>query len=285
LKIYALNEYFEVIHVKQVEQDYEILQCLAENGGERYTMLHFMDEQYVRKLLSPFFALMDNHMFEDYKGCFTNGNDLYLVFYKRKGIPLAELLQENTLSAEQRLQIGKHILEKILLWNLPEFMICQLLCDMGQILVTGKEAVFDYEWRQQIRLEADMGLVNESMAAFIKQLFHREIEYGIGYGLTELTTFLEEGKTEDVFAVYEAYCRLLDGFKVGEDAYVSRKKKLQQRVSGVVKKGLKIGEMLLLLAVYLATAGLLVQEIQEEKKEKQDAQGVVFEKIGTLTIR
>lgn len=285
MKLCALNEHFEVIHIKPMEQEYEIVQCQADNGNERYTMLHFTNEAYVRELLPPFFALMDNHMYEDYKGCFTNGEDLYLVFYQGEGIPLTELLQENTLSAGQRLQIGKHILEKILLWQIPEFMVCQLLCDMGQIRVTGETVAFDYEWKQKIRLEADMGLVNECMAEFIKRLFQREIEYGIDHRLTELVAYLEEGKPEDVFAVYEAYCNFLDGLKVGEDAYVSRKKRLGQKVSGVVKKGLKIGEMLLVFAAYLAAAGLLVQEIQEGKKEKQEAQGVVFEKIGNLTIR
>lgn len=284
MNLYALNENFEVIHIKQMEQEYEILQCQAADKKEEYTVLHFMNEQYVKKMLPPFFSLMDNHIYEDYKGCFTKEEDLYLVFYKKKGISLAGLLQERILSAEHKIQIGKHVLEKILLWNLPEFMVCQLLC-MGRVLIDGDEVVFDYEWEQQALLEADMKLVNERVAAFTKQLFQREIEYSVGHGVTELAAYLEEGKAEDIFAIYEAYCSLLDGLSVKEEEYVSGVKRLRQKLLKGIKKGLEIGKILLLCIAYFAAVWLLVQGIQEERKEKQEAQGVVFEKIGTLTIR
>lgn len=284
MNLYALNENFEVIHIKQMEQEYEILQCQAADKKEEYTVLHFMNEQYVKKMLPPFFSLMDNHIYEDYKGCFTKEEDLYLVFYKKKGISLAGLLQERILSAEHKIQIGKHVLEKILLWNLPEFMVCQLLC-MERVLIDGDEVVFDYEWEQQALLEADMKLVNERVAAFTKQLFQREIEYSVGHGVTELAAYLEEGKAEDIFAIYEAYCSLLDGLSVKEEEYVSGVKRLRQKLLKGIKKGLEIGKILLLCIAYFAAVWLLVQGIQEERKEKQEAQGVVFEKIGTLTIR
>lgn len=284
MNLYALNEEFEVIHIKQMEQEYGILQCQTENGKEKYTVLHFMNQQYVRKLLPPFFSLMDNHMYEDYKGCFIKEDDLYLVFYKREGLSLARLLQEKTLSAEYKIWIGKQVLEKLLLWNLPEFMICQLLY-MDHILLSESEVVFDYEWKQQVLLEADMRLVNEKAAAFTKQLFQREIEYSIGHGLMELTACLEESKPEDVFAIYEAYSSLLDGLPVKEEEYISGGKRFKQRLFKGIKKGLEAGKIFLLFAAYFAVIWLLVQDIQEGKKEKQEAQGVVFEKIGNLTIR
>lgn len=283
MNLYALNENFEVIHIKQIEKEYEILQCQAGDKKDEYTVLHFMNERYVKKLLQPFFSLMDNHMYEDYKGCFTKEDDLYLVFYRRKGIPLAKLLQEKILSAEQKIRIGKHVLEKILLWNLPEFMVCQLLC-MERVLMDGEEVVFHYEWEQQALLEVDMKLVNEKMAAFTRQLFQREIECSIGHGLTELTVYFEQGKPEDVFAIYESYCSLLEGLSVEEEEYISGGKRFRQKLLKGIKKGLGIGKTFLIFAAYFAAVWLLVQGIEETKKEKQEVKGVIFERIGTLEI-
>ncbi|MCM1180660.1 MAG: hypothetical protein NC347_10420 [Clostridium sp.] len=280
MNLYALNENFEVIHIKQTEQEYEILQCRAEDKKEEYTVLHFMNEEYVKKLLQPFFSLMDNHMYEDYKGCFTKENDLYLIFYRRKGIPLTELLQEKVLSAEQKIAIGKHVLEKILLWNLPDFMVCQLLC-IDRILIDGEEVLFHYEWQQQALLEVDMKLVNEKAAVFIKQLFQREMEYFAAHGIEELAACFEEGKAEDVFAIYESYCSFLEGISVGEKEHVSGIERFRQELSKGIKRGLGI----LVFAAYFAAVWLLIQEIEARQKEKQEVKGVIFERIGNLNIQ
>lgn len=280
MNLYALNENFEVIHIKQTEQEYEILQCRSGDKKEEYTVLHFMNEEYVKKLLQPFFSLMDNHMYEDYKGCFTKENDLYLVFYRRKGMPLTELLQEKVLSAEQKIAIGKHVLEKILLWNLPDFMVCQLLC-IDRILIDGEEVLFHYEWQQQVLLEVDMKLVNEKAAAFIKQLFQREIEHFAAHGIEELAAYFGEGKAEDVFAIYESYCSFLEGISVREKEHVSGIERFRQKLS----KGIKMGLGILVFAAYFAAVWLMVQKIETRQKEKQEVKGVIFERIGNLNIQ
>ena len=76
----ALGQDFEVIHIKEMWQGYQILQCRTLNGTTQYTILRFEKEQYVKELLPIFFSLKENQAYEDYKGCFTKNGDLYVVF-------------------------------------------------------------------------------------------------------------------------------------------------------------------------------------------------------------
>lgn len=284
MKICALNEEFEIIYVKQPEDTYEILQCETAESKEPYTILHFTEGLYLRTLLPVFFSLNDNMAYEDYKGCFVEDLDLYIAFHQRGGIPVTELIQENALSLEERIQIGKRVLEKLLLWNLPEFVVCRLL-DIEHIRLLNGEVVFDYEWQLPWEMEADQVLADKRAAELMKRLFEREIKYSISPGLVELTAYLEQGKAEDIFAIYEEYCSLADVLPKEALEYVPKTRRLRQRLLQKVNKMLGLGKILLAAAVYAGIIWLLVQEIEEQQRGQEEVQGVVFEKIGNLTIR
>lgn len=284
MKICALNEEFEIIYVKQPEDTYGILQCETVESKEPYTILHFTEGLYLRTLLPIFFSLNDNMAYEDYKGCFVEDLDLYIAFHQRGGIPVTELIQENALSLEERIQIGKRVLEKLLLWNLPEFVVCRLL-DIEHIRLLNGEVVFDYEWQLPWEMEADQILADKRAAELMKQLFEQEIEYSISPGLVELTAYLEQGRAEDIFAIYEEYCSLADVLPKEASEYVPGTRRLKQRLLQKVNKVLGLGKVLLAVAVYAGIIWLLVQEIEEQQRGQEEIQGVVFEKIGNLTIR
>lgn len=281
--IQALNEEFEILHIRPVWQGYQIMQCRTTGRQEDFTMLHFVKEDYVRKLLPLFFSLKENVVYEDYKGCFTREEDLYVVFYKRGGIPLAKLLDDGALTLEQRTLIGKHILEKVLLWKLPDFLICQML-NTGRILIGNERIAFDYEWEFIDGNQPDMTMINEKIAALLKRLFQEEAQLPVSPGLVDLLEKLERDEPRDFFAIYEAYSRLYDIMPKEAEEYVPGIQRLKMKIQNGIQKFSGIFKIIVFAAVYFSAIFLLINGIRNKEADTQEEKGVIFERIGTLEI-
>lgn len=282
--IQALEKEFEVIHRRQMWQGYEILQCRSKEERQDYIMLHFMKERFVKELLPVFYPMQENRDYEDYKGCFTRSGGLYVVFCKRQGIPLRKLLMEGSYPLQKRILIGRQVLEKLLLWNPPELSACQML-NADYILVRDDQIFFNYEWDLPYELPNDMNAVNQKMAGFLKILFEDENNKGMSPVLMELLESLEEDRPSDYFAVYEEYSRLYDALPQEAEAYVSGAEKIRRKLKRFAKVLLGIGKAALFAALYVVVIYLFVHEMQLQEAEKQAEQGIIYEKIGTLTIQ
>lgn len=282
--IQVLNEDFDVIHIKEVDSEYRILQCRTLTGKEDYTILHFRKEETVKTLLPLFYSLQENTVYEDYYGCFTRNEELYAVFYKRKGIPLSEQLAGQSLSLEQRILIGKRILEKFLLWRLPDFLICQLL-DSSRVLIRDGEVAFCYDWDLSITEKTDIAVVNQRMAQFLQNLFQREAEYAVSPKLMSLLDNLKQNIPKDFFAIYEAYSSLYDVMPKEAEEYVSGFGRIKQKIYALVKKGSECMGILLFLTAYAAAILFMVKEIKSQNHKKEEPEGIIYETIGTLRIK
>lgn len=282
--IRALGKEFEVIHMREMWQGYEVLECRPRGEQQEYVILHFVKESFVKELLPIFYPMQENKDYEDYIGCFTRSEDLYVVFYKRKGIPLRKLLMEHTYSLQKRMLIGKQVLEKLLLWNPLELAACQML-NVDNILIRDDQVFFSYEWDLPYELPGDMNAVNQKMADLLKNLFEDEIAKAMSPVLMELLEALEQNRPSDYFAVYEAYNRLYEILPQEAETYVSGLQRVRNRMVRIGKTLLGIGKLALFLAAYIAVIYLFVLEMRMQEEEKLAEQGVIFEKIGTLTIR
>lgn len=282
--IQVWNEDFDVIHIKEVNSEYRILQCRTLTGKEDYVMLHFRREETVKTLLPLFYSLQENTVYEDYYGCFTRNEELYAVFYKRKGVPLSEQLAGQSLSLEQRVLIGKRILEKFLLWRLPDFLICQLL-DSSRVLIQDEEVAFCYDWDLSITGKSDIAAVNQRMVQFLQNLFQRETEYAISPRLMSLLDNLKHNIPQDFFAIYEAYSNLYDVMPKEAEEYISGFARIKQKLYPLVKKGSEYIGILFFLIAYAAAILFMVNEIKSRNDKREEPEGILYETIGTLRIK
>lgn len=288
--IHAFGEELKVLHIDSRE-NHEIIQCYSQQEKRQYFLLHYMEYGQVKRLLPYYFSLMDNDAFEDYKGCFTENGELYLAFYKGYGRSLKDLLQTGLLSLERRMQLGRRLLEKILLWKLPCGIAGQMLA-AERILVDGisgstDEIAFDYAWKEAVETEDDICLFAEKVSDLTEVLFQQEISHGAGTALTEFLTGLKQGKMTTILHIYEEYCSMCVHlpYECAEETTLTVKlKRVCLKCSEWMQQSAK--EVLLLIG-YLTVLALLLVGIQKQKEEKQKekAQGVVYTEIGTLSIR
>lgn len=282
--IRAFYENFDIIHKNKVSEEYSVLQCRIPGKTEDYTVLHFERAETVKRLLPLFYSLQENVEFEDYRGCFSREEELYIVFRKRQGISLAEQLAGSRLSLEQRIRIGKQVLEKLLLWRLPDFMLCQLL-DESRILIQDESVGFAYDWDLSMGEHCSMTMVNKRMAALLRALFQEEAEHAASPRLMKLLDDLEQDIPEDFFAIYEAYSSLYDVMPEEAGRYVSGFQKIKRDLSLLVKKGQRPMKIILFLAVYAAAVLWLLQEIKQQEVREDKTEGIVYETIGALRIK
>jgi hypothetical protein len=284
LGIRAFDENFDIIHKNKVSEEYSVLQCQIPGKTEDYTVLHFERAETVKRLLPLFYSLQENVEFEDYRGCFSREEELYIVFRKRQGISLAEQLAGSRLSLEQRIRIGKQVLEKLLLWRLPDFMLCQLL-DESRILIQDESVGFAYDWDLSMGEHCSMTMVNKRMAGLLRALFQEEAEHAASPRLMKLLDDLEQDIPEDFFAIYEAYSSLYDVMPEEAGRYVSGFQKIKRDLSLLVKKGQRPMKIILFLAVYAAVVLWLLQEIKQQEVRENKTEGIVYETIGALRIK
>lgn len=282
--IRELNEEFEVIYIREMWQGYQIIQCRTVDRQENFIMLRFIKEDDVKKLLPLFFILRENTVYEDYKGCFTRAEGLYVVFYKRQGTPLTELLGRQVFTLEQRLAIGKRILEKVLLWKLPDFLIGQML-NVEYILLEGEEVAFDYEWYIFYGEQSGMDMINKRVTGLLKSLFAEEIEQQISPGLMELLESLEQNVPKDFFAIYEAYSTVCDVVSKEAEVFIPGIQRMKMRILPYFHKGLEVLKILLFVAAYIMGIWLLEKEGQEQKLKVPEEKGVIYESIGNVKIK
>lgn len=283
--IHVFGEELKVLHIDSRE-NHEILQCYSLREKRQYLLLHYIEYGQVKRLLPYYFSLMDNDVFEDYKGCFTENGELYLAFYKRYGETLKDLLQKEMLSLEKRILLGRRLLEKILLWKLPCGVAGQVLA-AERILVDGEELAFDYAWEGEVETEDDICLFAERMSDLTEVLFRQEISHGAGAKLTEFLTELKQGKMTTILDIYEEYCSMCEHLPdecAEEITLTARLKRIYLKCSERLQQS--AGEFLFFIG-YVTVLVLLIVGIQKQKEEKQKekAQGVVYTEIGTLSIR
>lgn len=282
--IQAFEEIYDVVYIKRETEQYRVLECRYAKTNEDYTVLHFRTPQMVKELLPLFYVFEEEGTYEDYKGCFSKDEELYVFFHRREGTLLTNLMAEGALSLEQRNQMVKRILEKFLLWKLPDFLICQLL-DVNRILWRGGEVEFDYDWNPAYGKDSKMAEVNKRMEKLLRDIFPEELDRGSIPGLVGMVTRLEQNVPEDFFAVYETYNSLYDVMEKEAGEYIGGFTKFKMRVGQLFQRGEEVFKTILFLAAYVVAVLLLVEEIRSRQEKKEIPEGVFYETIGNLQIK
>ncbi len=285
MKIQALQETFDVIYISEPAGEYRVLYCRGNYAGDTYAILNFQDRGMVREVLPHFHALEGNTAWSCYKGCFTRGGELYAVFMSAEGTRFTELLESGALSLERRLQVGKEFLEQLLLWDLPEYFLCQFL-DVKRMQIRSGRAEIYYGWDVSVGREAGQKEVNERMADFLEHLFFGEEEWA-SPSLTELRDRLraqEETSRMDFFSIYRAFEELCEKMPEEVGKPLTWFERLRGKMIELVHRGKGILEAVLFLIGYVAVVVLFLYGLREFVSGVEE-EGVRYESIGTLKIK
>lgn len=252
----------------------------AETGTRLIDLYCLKDRETIRGLIMTFLDQLNNTAFEDYYDCFAKDGELFVAFLHHEEPLLVDKLRLEECLFKERTEIAKAILQKILLLNMPTFLLYHAI-QKEHIMVSPSLSVYflyaleDLSVNDQIMQED----VNARIAEVFRLIFERELELEISEDLTSFIQGLEGEKYEDCFAIYQAYLELLDGLKLGE---TMKPNTFWFRVWERIKELWEKGKPMLKGALFLVLFGLLIYWLLKPRETyvaKYD-----FSRIGTLTI-
>lgn len=280
--IHGMGQDYSVIYRRQTEQDFEILIC--EGTDRPFTLLRFYKVEDIHWLLEQSLSEQEiSGNFEDYKGSFLWQDSLIMVFTRRDGMVLAQWLDGENPTLKERLEAGRHLLERLLLLNMPEYLLGSILNEQCILVTEQQTIVLHYEPEVLIGKDREPEQLLQSL---FYQIFFRLFQEEAGeQSCKEISDFLEQMRKEpyqDIFHIYQCYDWLLDSM-AGKADSIRRPPGWKERLNRL-EEGLKdTGERMLIPVLLVAGMAVLIYGICHP--EKEEAEEFLFEQIGTLEIQ
>lgn len=283
--IETLKHQYYVIHKKESVGSYELFQCteLKEKRYEYYDVFRVTDAGLIYRLIPEYAGPELLTSFEDFYECFSRNGELYLVFVSRRGRRLAQVLREEYNSLEERLLLGKKLLERILLLSMPEAMLHQVLREENLEVGEDLEIRFRYSLKKYpLNTDELHGRNIQSLGGIFEQLFETELRLKKSAVLQEFIRWLYQAVREEYLAVYRRYEELCGTLKDGGTLPGLRPNTLGFRVWNRIKAVLPVLKKVLLAVLLAAMASYLLYSVLYPGQPETSP---AFQQIGTLEIQ
>lgn len=279
---------YQIISRRNDRETFEIL--LGRNPETEdivYTLLRFLKPEEIHLILER--NLLQKEItgnFVDYKESFLWQDSLIMVFVHRQGISLEQWLAKEPVPLSQRLEMGKHLLERLLLLNMPEYLLCGILNPECILITDAMEIVIQYEPTENILIGLEQGssdVLHKYFYDVFTLLFQKEEKEQSSKELHSFLERLQKEPYQDVFYIYQIYDRMQDELlgrgninQLVPNTWLNQWKERGLRL-------LAFGEKILpLLAVVIAMAVMIYLITHPQQEE---AEPFIIDQIGTLQIQ
>lgn len=203
----AGNSYRMIGYLEQ-RAEYEL--CLCENmeNHRRCLLVRIMNPEQIRDSVGFLYEQAGKRAFTDFEECAVDGEDLLAVFTYPQGQTLEEKLSGEYTGMAERLDIVKHILERLILQDMAAWFAARILRPGGVWVTRSGEVSFLYD-AVKAGKGKDFGMkeVSAALCGLLEHVFSEELRKET---VPELETFLWE-LDEDSFADYvRLYSRFLE---------------------------------------------------------------------------
>lgn len=284
MMIQTLGRKYNVIRYVYSDSNTERYICMEEEEGTNYTVIRIKNRMWIMRTMEFLMRQMENHAFTDFVSCFASGEYMHVVMKYAEGIPLKGKLQDENCPLEERMAIGKAILDKIMLLNMPDYFLQDCLKQESIIVSPALEINFRYclsDINQYGRVQ--FRDVQICLRRLFEALFGWEMDRRVLAPASRFCSLLKRGEYQDILAVYADYgaiCREIGDIPAVELATPRTRGFLAweriKRCFAPVKK-------ILFLLVMLCAVFFLVYSVYESMQE--GGRKELFEYIGTLEIK
>lgn len=277
------NNYLDVLLCSELTKENEAPAQQIGSSGAKYRIIRIMDKKLIYELL-PFFAEQkSNTAFTDYCGCFSKDGFLNLVFTHSDYTGLFDKLKNELCPLRERIEIGKKLLEHIIMQNVPDFILYDALAADNVTVSNALDIKFNYRLESALQ-HASIGIddVRDRLKIIYERLFDYEIQR---MASAEIDDFLNDlGKTRfgNYFEIYKRYEQLYDKLLAGELAAAVRPNTFLFRLWARIKRLIKyvrpaISFVLMALMVAYLLYTILHREVDAAKVFN-------YQQIGTVEI-
>jgi len=211
--IQTLNKRYSVILVQSSGNDADVYVCrdLWEEKERTYLLVAIKNPDLIHRCAPFFTGQAENRVFTDFVECFSKEGQFYIVFvYYTKSLFRAKL-SEGFYFLTERLEIGKSLLSRILLQNMPPNILYEALQDRNLLLDDTLQVYFNYVLEEIPSYGLlSMDRVQMELGRIFRMLLRQEIETQAVDEIQAFVDDLEHCVFTDYMAIYEAYDRIYD---------------------------------------------------------------------------
>ena len=278
-----LTSQYYVIEKKKSNKDFDILYCrLMDSGGNKtFDMLRIKNRERIPFLIQTFTESENNQTFYDLHDCFSKNGCFYIVFVHSDSISLKEKLERENCILRERLEIGKNLLEKLIILAMPEFLQAEVMNPEKVLVASDLTVSFSYEIDSVNGIEGmDFQMVMAGIAQVMEVLFEKELTNRESEDIEKFIKLCHEYHFCDIMEFFQEYTKFYEVVsKQWEGGYISPHTFLF-RIWEKIKKGFLIGRKWFFKIILIILVVFMIKYILTEDKKS----GTDFSQIGTVQI-
>ena len=285
MTIETLEHQYYVVHKREDTPLYDLYHCreIKERRHESYDVFCVKDQGLIYRLIPEFTDKNIRTDFEDLYEYFSRDGNFYMVFMHSGGKTLFRMLEQERVSLQERLALGKNLLERILLLNMPETMLHQVLRDENLLALEDLEIRFQYALNDFPHASERLHGENvERLENIFRKLFEPELRLQKSNEILKFIQWLPQARQEGYLEIYRRYERLGETFAEGGKPTQLRPNTFLFKAWDKVKAALPVLKKMLILAALGVLLGYLIYSILFQN---QAVESFSFQNIGTLKIQ
>ena len=271
---------YPVIGVQKNNEQYDIYICRDVVAKGLYRILSVKDGALFPELVGFLNDSVNREAFTDYDGYFIDDGKLCIVMRYTQGITLGTKLATESVPFGERLELGRKILEKAVLQEIPDYFLAKCFTPEQIIIDPDLSVSFNYPIEDIITDRQQSGRKN--IEQVLRMLFGKELERKVPQLLMDFFKSLPELCEQRLLDIYSEYYALMG--KLEEyDAEGEQPKTFWFKLWNAIKKIFKVLKKILIILLILASIALLIYTILDPGKDKDS--GGHFKSIGTVEIQ
>ncbi len=286
--IESMTHRYYAICREEESSAYDIYRCreLNEAAHAEYLVYCVKKTELIKALAKVFTGAVDYENFEEYYECFSACGWLCVVFCHYGQTTLAGKLQDEDCTLTERIAIGKKILQRLLILDMPDFLISEVM-SVDRILVDASLSIHFRYHLEGILLTGKQQTekIYKGLSDILTALFARELALEQCSQIPLLIQGIAEGEhdrgTQGLLLVYQEYEdleELLSGFSGDEQI---RPNTFWFRVWDKIKLAFPVVKRIVFGMIVVLLAGYLVYGLVFPKYPDKYLR---FDSIGTLPI-
>ena len=270
---------YPVIGVKETTEQYDMYICRDVSSKCLCRIMSIKDSGLFPDLVGYLTDAVNRDAFTDYREHFIDNGRLCIVMRYEQGVTLSTKLATESIPFPERLELGRRILEKAVLQDIPDYFMAKCFTPDQMIIAPDLTVNFNYPIEDIISNRDQNGRSN--IISVLRLLFADELERKVPDLLMDFfkrLPELTEQRLLDIYSEYYTVAGQLEDYDVKDEQPKTFWFKLWDKIKAL----LKFLKNILIIALIIAALAYLIYTIIDPGKNN-DNNGH-FEYIGTVKI-
>ena len=277
--IHTYEHDYPISSVKEKNEIYECYICRNLIDGGFCRIMSIKDKAYFPGLVSWLTETVNRDTFTDYLEHFNFNDTLCIVMKYTQGLTLADKLATESLSVTERAEIGRKILEKIVLQEIPDYFLSK--CIDPECIIVSPDLTVNFNYMIDDIIGSRQCDAMECINKLLRLLFARELERKVPEPVIKFFDKLPELLELSVIEIYGEYHEMIGELTDIPDTE-EEPQSVWYKIWNNAKKVWSVLKKLIMFALILLAAIYLIMTIDGVKSSS--TRKANFDRIGTVTI-